>query len=779
MADSREPKNKNGASRSGGSGLPSRRSIHHSNSGESGNTGKRSGQGEKSNRNRATTKSASTKGAGTKAGTKSGKSGDKKERSVGRKIGIGVLIAILVAIILASIGFIVAYATIKVPEPGEFALAQKTTVYYADGETELGTFSEIDRTIIDTEDVPDHVGQAVVASEDRTFFTNSGIDLKGIIRAFINNVRGGDLQGASTLSQQYVERYYLDTTTSYTGKAKEAILALKINQQQSKDQILENYLNTIYFGRGAYGIEEAAKKYFDHSASDLTLAESAMLAGIIPAPSAWDPAVDPDMAQTRFDRVLDLMVEDGWITQQQADETEFPEVIEVSTNSSMTGWRGHLMQQIRTELENRAGLAPESLDSGGYKIISTLDKDLQEAAVQAVQDIPDDHAPNLQIALSSVNPENGEIYAEFAGADYQERQSNAVTQDVAMAGSTMKPLGLLAYMDAGGTLDDMYNGNSPLEITDNRSGAVTPPLANYGGFSFGYVNMLRSTALSINTSYVGMNNEMGPEKTKEAAIKLGLPENTTGLDDTLRNILGSASPHNIDITRAYSTIASGGMKTTPHIVREVNKTDGTQVYQGPTSAERVYPAETVSAMLPALQAAAEWGSADKAGALGRPVGAKTGSSEENRSAQFAGFIPQMATVVSMYQPAEDGSGEESITPFGGEYEITGSTWPGTIWQNYMLKAIEKFEVQDFDWFEQDYRESVFNTYEPPTDPPTQEETEAPDEEDEPEQTDPPQEQPEPEAPEEEPGQPEDPGNGNQGNPGQGNPGQGNSGQGNP
>jgi membrane peptidoglycan carboxypeptidase len=177
-------------------------------------------------------------------------------------------------------------------------------------------------------------------------------------------------------------------------------------------------------------------------------------------------------------------------------------------------------------------------------------------------------------------------------------------------------------------------------------------------------------------------------------------------------------------------------------------------------------------MLPGLQAAAEWGSADKASALGRPVAAKTGSSEENRSAQFAGFIPQMVTVVSMYQTSDDGS-EQSITPFGGEYEITGSTWPGTIWQNYMLQAIGKFEVKDFDWYRPDYRESVFNTYTPPTEPPTEEESETTKETEPPAQQEPPQEQPEPEQPEEQPGQPEDPGN--EGNPGQGNPGQGNQG----
>ncbi|MDO5033836.1 MAG: transglycosylase domain-containing protein [Actinomycetaceae bacterium] len=699
-------------------------------------------------------KAATTKAASKASASKSkggGKKGGKK-RSLGAKIGIGILIAILLGIILGSVGFIVAYQSVSVPKPGEFALAQKTTVYYNDGETELGTFAEIDRTIIDTATIPEYVGHAVIASEDRTFYTNSGIDLKGIARAMINNIRGGPLQGASTLSQQYVERYYLDTTTSIPGKVKEALLALKINRQQSKDEILENYMNTIYFGRGAYGIEEASQKYFGHAAKDLTLAESALLAGIIPAPSAWDPAIDPDMAESRFERVLLHMVEDGWITQADADAAEFPEVIEPSSNSNMSGWKGHLLQQIRSELEARAGITPEMLDSGGYEIISTIDKDLQKFAVDAVAELPDDHDPNLQVALSSMDPLNGEILAEYAGADYQERQSNSVTQDRAMAGSTMKPFGLIAYMDAGGTLNDMYNGNSPLQITDNRTGEVTPPLQNFGDYSYGYVNMMRSTALSINTSFVEMNNEMGPEKTREAAIKLGLPEDTLGLDDTLRNILGSASPHNIDLTRAYATIASGGLRTTPHIIREVKRLDGEQIYQGPTNSERVYDSAVISAMLPGLQAAAEWGSAEKAGLIGRPVLAKTGSSEENRSAQFAGVIPQLATVVSMYQIGEDGS-EESITPFGGEWEITGSTWPGTVWQTYMFNAVEKFEYATFDWFKPDFRKSKFNTYQPPTEPSTTATTEKPTEAPtteapEPEPTEAPTEAPTTEAPSE-------------------------------
>lgn len=639
---------------------------------------------------------------------------DEGQVSIWAKIGMGLLFFILIGIILGTGAFLTAYAMIKVPEPGEFALSQKSTVYYADGETVMGTFAEIDRTIIDTSTIPQYVGQAVVSSEDRTFFTNSGIDFKGIARALINNLTTDTRQGGSTLSQQYVERYYLDTTTGYLGKAKEAILALKINREQSKDEILNNYLNTIYFGRGAYGIEEASLKYFGHPAKDLTLSESVMLAGIIPAPSAWDPAVDPDQAQSRWKRVLQFMVEDGYISSSDAAAVQFPEVIEEVENQSLSGTTGYLMQQIRTELAHRAGLKDEEIDSGGFKIISTIDKDAQTAAVNAVRALPEDHAPNLQVALSAINPANGEVVAAYGGADYLKRQNNAVTQDRAMAGSTFKPFGLLAYITEGGTIDDMYNGNSPLEL-GGADPATKAVINNFGDISYGYVTMQRATALSINTAYVEMNRETGPAKTKETAIKLGYPEDTPGLDDSVANVLGSASPHNLDITRAYATIASGGVRTDPHFVRSVSDEGGASIYEATVKSERVFSSEEISGILPALEAAAEWGSAEKASALGRPVGAKTGSSEDSRSAQFAGFIPQLAATVSMYQPGEDGS-EETITPFGGEYSITGSTWPGSIWRDFMVEVTANMAVQDFEWYTPVNKASKFDTYTPPPPP---------------------------------------------------------------
>ena len=217
----------------------------------------------------------------------------KKKHRWAKRIGFSILTVFLGVFIAGMAVFLYLYNTLTVPAPDDLALAQKTTVYYSDGTTEMGTLGDINRQIIDTTTLPDYVSKTIVASEDRTFYTNSGVDLKGIFRALVNNLRGGARQGGSTLTQQYVERYYVGETTSYTGKLKEAVLAIKINREKSKDEVIGAYMNTIYFGRGAYGIDAAAQAYFGHGASQLTLSESALLAAVIPAPSAWDPPSTP------------------------------------------------------------------------------------------------------------------------------------------------------------------------------------------------------------------------------------------------------------------------------------------------------------------------------------------------------------------------------------------------------------------------------------------------------------------------------------------------------
>ena len=642
---------------------------------------------------------AASRARAKKGPAKGGKANKgKKKRSLGARIGRGILFTFL-GLIIAGLGtFLVAYAALTVPQADQVALAQTTTVYYSDGTTEMGRMSQVNRKIIDASTLPDYVAHAVVASEDRTFYTNSGVDLKGIGRALVNNIRGGARQGASTLTQQYVERYYVGETTGYVGKAKEAILALKINREQSKDQIIGNYLNTIYFGRGAYGIEAASQAYFGHEAKDLTLSEAAMIAGIIPAPSAWDPAVDEEKARSRWTRVINLMVEDGWISQADANAAEFPKTIDPDTlgGPTMEGPTGYLMEQIRTELAQEGGFTADQLATGGYRIISTIDKEKQDQAVEAAEymyTVRGWNEDSMHVALTSLDPATGEIVAEYGGKDYLKRQQNGATQDIMAAGSTFKPFALIAHAEQGGSIYDTYDGSSPKTFS-----GLARPVSNDSGVSWGRQNLVNATKNSINTVFVGLNQEVGSATTKQVAIELGIPEDTNGLDDSLLNVLGFAAPHNIDLAHAYSTIASGGQRTTPHIVREVQNSDGSKVFQTTVNPKQVFDTKTMSTVLPALQAVtASGGTAEAAAVLKQDSGGKTGTSEEQKTAQFVGFTPSLVTAVSMYQLDENGS-PVSLTNIGGLGQFHGGDWPVTVWVRYMKAATANDTKLHFDWY---------------------------------------------------------------------------------
>ncbi len=617
----------------------------------------------------------------------------KRKKPLWRRILFWSSISVLAMVIALCGAFLIAYARIKVPAPDEFALAQASTVYYGDGTTELGKFAEVDRTIIDAATLPHYVGEAIVASEDRTFFTNSGIDLKGIARALVNNIlTDGPRQGASTISQGYIENYYLglDASPTYFSKLEEAILALKVNQQVEKPVILGNYMNTIFFGRGAYGIEAAAQAFFGKNAVDLTISESAMLAGIMPAPSAWDPAVSPDQAKKRWERVIGLMAEDGFITKEEAAAAKFPETKDPDADTpDSTGPNAYLMQQVRNELINKAEIEPESLDSGGLKIVTTIDQKMQEAAMNSVKVMPPDTPDTVHIALSSINNANGEILAEYPGNDFEKNQMNAATQEIAMAGSTFKPFSLLSYYEQEGSVYDYFDGNSP-RIFDGAE------ISNNDSVSFGQINLVTATMYSVNTAFVALNQEIGPQATLDALVRAGIPEDTTGLSDNLTNVLGTAAPHNLDLTVAYATFATGGERVDPHIVREVTKGSAVE-YTAKTERTKEFEQETVSGVMPALQAVtSESGTGAKVASLGREIGGKTGTSEDQKSAQFIGFTPQITTGVSMYAVDADGN-SVSLPDIGGMDQFHGSDWPTDVWLAYMEVAMSDLPDAEFEW----------------------------------------------------------------------------------
>ncbi|WP_156159115.1 transglycosylase domain-containing protein [Demequina gelatinilytica] len=635
------------------------------------------------------------KGSGSGSGGSGGKGkGGKGDQPRWKKIlkitGLSMLVALFVTIAAGAILMMVIYSKLEVPAASDVALAQSSTVYWSNGTTEMGKVGEVDREIIDCADLNDYTSYAVVAAEDRTFYTNPGIDFAGTARALYKTVVQGDKQGGSTITQQYVERYYVgETTTDIPGKIKEALLALKVDQEQSKDEVLCNYMNTIYLGRGAYGIEAAAQAYFGKPAAELTLSESAMIAGVIPAPSAWDPRVSPAKAEQRWNYVLDGMVTTGFITQAERDDQEFPETIEYGATNTFGGTDGYLLRTALDEAVGHLDLTQEELEMGGYQIITTFRRDDQKAVVKAVKDMPDDHADNLKVAATTVDARTGAVTGMYGGPDYLTVQRNAVTQDVAQAGSTFKPFAMIAALSNGYSLDTTFLSNSDMVIDGFEN-----PVRNYGGTDYGYIDMVEATKRSVNTYYVQLGEAVGPQTVMDTAITAGLPEDTLGLNAEPSNVLGAASPTAAQMAHAYTTIASGGMEKESYTVKEIIGPDGEPVYIHRDDSQRVFSKDVMADTTYAMQQVVQGGTGWKAAELGRPLAGKSGTSNENKSAWFIGFSPQIVGVVSMYQVGEDGS-VESITPFGGYQSMTGGSVPLDIWVEMMGTVLDRFEVEEF------------------------------------------------------------------------------------
>ena len=601
------------------------------------------------------------------------------------------VLGIIGALLALGIGaFAYLYATTEIPQPESIAVAENTTVYYADGTTPIGTFSEQNREIIDCSVLPDYVGQAVVASEDRSFYTNRGIDLVGIARAFWNNLTTGSRQGGSTITQQYAERYYLGETTSYLGKAREAILALKIAQAQDKDQVLCNYMNTIYLGRGTYGIQAAAKAYFGKEAKDLTVAEAAMLAGIIPSPSSWDPAVDPEQAQARFTRVLRIMQEDGYITAQEQQEAQFPQTIEYTQQNSYQGANGYLLQMVRDELTGSGTFSAEQLDTGGYAIVTTIDKskqDLMYSVVSPAQNgmqgvIPD----GMEFGGISVNAKDGSIISVYAGEDYLTKQLNQATQSVYEIGSTMKPMALLGAIQEGVNLDTVFNGNSPRKFD-----GIADPVGNFGNMSYGNVNLYTATAQSLNTVYMDVQAKLGTQRIAEIAKEAGAESDA--LDGTNPfTVLGNNALTTKDVARMYATIANQGNRPNIHIVSSVKNTDGEDIYKAPTETTQVFDANDTALVTKAMTGTVQNGTATEALAVGHNLAMKTGTANDSYAASAVGFTPSVVSVFAMWYPDANGNPQE-VPAFGGW--SGGSDYPVHLFTQYMTQALAGTDNETF------------------------------------------------------------------------------------
>ena len=581
------------------------------------------------------------------------------------------------------------YFTVQVPDPNAYVTSQATILTYDDG-TEFARIGAQNRTSVPLGQIPLDLRHAVLAAENRNFYSEHAISPTGILRALFNMARGGGVQGGSTITQQYAKTAFLTPDQTIKRKLKELIIAIKLENLMTKDEILENYLNTIYFGRGAYGVETAAQMYFGKSVRDLTIKECAVLASVLRSPGYYDPGLregnDARLA-ARYRYTLRGMVNAGWADQKVLKDLKIPTVRPRSKTGILAGPKGYLVAAVQKEL-NALGFSDEKLMVGGLKVTTTLNKKAQEAAVLAVEKEEPKQAPaDLHIGLAAVRPGTGAILAMYGGPDYVEQQLNNATQGIAQAGSSFKPFALIAALEAGISLDTVWSGKSPQTFDDNGKPYI---VANYGKKSFKNLTLLEATEKSVNTVYVPLGIAVGPDKVIDAARRAGIPD-AVEMVPTPSVVLGVASPHVLDVASAYATFAAQGTYAKPFLIVEVGNKNGGVLYKANPQGQEVFSKPVMADLTYALQNVVKFGSGFAANKLGRPAAGKTGTSQENSSAWWNGYTPQIAASVAFYR--EDAT--KSLRGIGGMQTLTGGSFPARIWTEFMRGALKGEPVLDF------------------------------------------------------------------------------------
>ncbi len=619
----------------------------------------------------------------------------------------GLLVTAIVMLVLPMVTFAMAYLIVDVPKPGDIRTNQVSTILASDG-SELAKIvpPEGNRVDVNIDQIPVHVRDAVMAAEDRDFYSNPGFSFSGFVRAFKNNLFGGDLQGGSTITQQYVKNALVGSDRTGLGgltrKAKELVISTKMSREWSKDQVLESYLNIIYFGRGAYGISAASQAYFDKPVEQLNVAEGALLAALIQRPSTLDPAVDPQGAAARWNWVLDGMVEIGALSPEDRAQQVFPPTIppdQALNRNQTTGPNGLIERQVTKELMDLFNISEQTLNTEGLQITTTIDPTAQQAAEEAVSDYMDGQNPDMRTAVVSIDPHTGGVKAYYGGSD-------ANGFDFAQAGlptgSSFKVFALVAALEQGIGLGYQVD-SSPLTLN-----GIT--INNVEGGGCGTCNIAEALKRSLNTSYyrLMLKLENGPQDVADAAHKAGIAESFPGVEHTLSEdgkggppnngvVLGQYQSRVIDMASAYATLADSGIYHKPHFVQKVVNSEGQVLFdaaQEDTNGEQRIDKDVADNVISAMQPIAGWSNGHNL-AGGRPSAAKTGTNQlgdtgANRDAWMVGFTPSLSTAVWVgttdgTQPLENKWGSP----------VYGSGLPSDIWKATMDGALDGTDNESF------------------------------------------------------------------------------------
>lgn len=572
--------------------------------------------------------------------------------------------------------------------------AERSIVYDANGDVMTSLFLE-DRAPVRLEDIPDHVVDAVLAIEDRNFYDHDGIDRKATVRALFRNIDAGEVEeGGSTITQQLIKNtLFPGRARELRDKVREAFLALELEKEMTKDEILEQYLNIIYLGEGAYGIRSAAERYFQKQPDSLTIGEGALLAGLIKSPEGRNPITAPQRARARRTAVLRAMLELDMITRAELLEAE-AEPLPTTAYSPLPRTNDYFLEEVKKSLLNDnphvVGDVGEALGAsdperfqrvfrGGLRIFTTFDPEMQVNAVTAVNEV----LPPSQFtaALVAIDNGTGAVRAMVGGPNFEQAQFNVATQGIRQTGSAFKAVTLAAALREGWAPDDSVNSRAP--CTFNLPGAPQWRITASGA---GTISVRDATSRSLNCAFARMAIALGPEKIVDMAHRLGIRKNLQAVPSIT---LGTQPTSVLEMAGAFSVFANDGIRREPIFVTRVEGPEGEVLYNARTRGQQVLDPNLARTETEVLRRVITSGTG-RAADIGRPAAGKTGTTDDYSDAWFVGYTPQMTTAVWMGHP------NEVVPMFGvGGRNVTGGSYPAQMWARFMRPALEGEPALDF------------------------------------------------------------------------------------
>jgi penicillin-binding protein 1A len=620
------------------------------------------------------------------------------------------LIVPMLAVIAGSLVGLV-YAFAKVPVLDQVPAAQ-TTVFLDRKGGEIGTLTPAEnRRIVPLSKIPKTMQLAVLAAEDRDFYKHGAISYRGMLRAALANLRHAAVsQGGSTITQQYVKNAYpsVGRSRNLFRKLKEAVIAVKLEKKYSKDQILGFYLNTVYFGKGAYGVDAASRVFFDNRpARKLTLPQSALLAATIRAPEFYSKKQNFTSTKARRDYVLGVMEERGWITQKQATaaiKAPVRENTKEPTGGIAESKAPYFLDEVRRYLLAKYG--PTRVAQSGFRVQTTIDIGMQREADVAIHGVLNQRG-DPRAALVAIDPRTGAVRAMYGGSNLARQPFNYATAAMRQPGSTMKPFVLEEALNQGYSVNSVFAGPNKLKVRGRE-------YSNFGTETYGDITLMDATKHSVNTVYVQLAEKLGPRRIGALSMQTGLSDRIVNddrysdehlprlVDKDLKELdspvmaLGPFPVSTLQLASAYGTWANQGVHNPAYLVEKVTDSSGRLVEQHQNRGTPMVQANVANTITAALRGVVEGGTASNARLPDREVAGKTGTTSNSVDARFVGYDTNLVTSVWVgYENKDPKKPPRRLVNIHGIREVTGGSLPAIIWHNFMLEATSNLPPRPF------------------------------------------------------------------------------------